>query len=31
MTGGKRQFVRWGIIMLCIALAVYAGWRYVTA
>ena len=31
MTGGKRQFVRWGIIMLGIALAVYAGWRYVTA
>ncbi len=31
MTGGKRQFVRWGIIMLIIALAVYAGWRYVTA
>ena len=31
MTGGKRQFVRWGIIMLGIALAVFAGWRYVTA
>ena len=31
MTGGNRQFVRWGIIMLGIALAVFAGWRYVTA
>lgn len=31
MTGGSRQFVRWGIIMLGIALAVFAGWRYVTA
>jgi lysozyme len=31
MTGGNRQFVRWGIIMLGIALAAFAGWRYVTA
>ncbi len=31
MTGGNRQFVRWGIIMLGIALAVFVGWRYVTA
>lgn len=31
MTGGNRQFVRWGIIMLGIALAAFTGWRYVTA
>jgi len=31
MTGGNRQFVQWGIILLGIALAVFAGWRYVTA
>jgi lysozyme len=31
MTGGNRQFVRWGIIMLGIVLAAFAGWRYVTA